>query len=142
MKVPKKPTNAWANWIAILLGHVSFVGDEIDSPTKGVDRFVHPFSVNMAVEEVGGLNPGCEISYLPDKKTCKVVNCLLCFGVGMSAFCPQKIKIKCKHGGVQTMNMPPTNLFVLASCGYVNIHIQIQQHISLDFNSHDKNESP
>jgi hypothetical protein len=72
MKVPKKPTNAWVNRIAILLGPVlliyPFVGDEIDSPTKGVDRFVHPFSVNMAVEEVGGLNPGCEISYLRDGK--------------------------------------------------------------------------
>ena len=67
-KVPKKLANAWDNWIAILLWPVPliypFVGDEVDSPTKGVDRFVHPFNVNMVVEEVGGLNLGCEISSL------------------------------------------------------------------------------
>jgi hypothetical protein len=37
-------------------------------------------------EEVGGLNPGCEISSLLDIKTCQVVNCLMCFGVGMPTF--------------------------------------------------------
>ena len=44
-EVPKKLANAWANWIAILLWPLiyPFVGDEVDSPTKGVDRFVHPF---------------------------------------------------------------------------------------------------
>jgi hypothetical protein len=37
-------------------------------------------------EEVGGSNPGYEISSLPyKKKTYQVGNCLLCFGVGMSA---------------------------------------------------------
>ena len=29
-------------------------------------------------EEVGGSDPGCEISSLLDGKTCQVVNCLLC----------------------------------------------------------------
>ena len=37
-------------------------------------------------EEFGGSNPGCEISFLLDRKTCHEINCLLCFGVGMSAF--------------------------------------------------------
>jgi hypothetical protein len=31
-------------------------------------------------EEVGGSIPGCEISSLLGKKTCKVVNYLMCFG--------------------------------------------------------------
>ena len=35
-------------------------------------------------EEVGGLNPGCEISSLHDRN---LHNCLMCFGVGMSTFC-------------------------------------------------------
>ena len=43
---------------------------------------------NLKVE-FGGLIPGCEISSLLDKP-CQVVNCLLCFGIGMSAFCLQK----------------------------------------------------
>ena len=43
-------------------------------------------------EEVGGLIPDCEISSLVDKKNCQVVNCLLYFGVGMSAFCLKKKK--------------------------------------------------
>jgi len=38
-------------------------------------------------EEVGGLILSCEISSLLDGKICKVVNCLLCFGVGMWTFC-------------------------------------------------------
>ena len=37
-------------------------------------------------EEIGGSIPGCEISFL-------LVN-LLCFGVGMSAFCLKKTKDK------------------------------------------------
>jgi hypothetical protein len=37
-------------------------------------------------EEVGGSIPDCEIPELLDKETCKVVNCLMCFGVGLSAF--------------------------------------------------------
>ena len=43
-------------------------------------------------EEVGGSIPGYEISSLLDRKTCQVVNCLLCFGIGigMSAFCLKK----------------------------------------------------
>jgi hypothetical protein len=43
-------------------------------------------------EEVGGSNPGYENSSLPDEKTCQVINCLMCFGVGMSAICLKKIK--------------------------------------------------
>ena len=44
-------------------------------------------------DEVGGSIPGCEISSLLDKKTCQVVNCLLCFGVGMSTiYLTNKIK--------------------------------------------------
>ena len=42
-------------------------------------------------EEVGSSIPGYEISSLLDKKTCHVVNCLLCFGVGLSAFSLKKI---------------------------------------------------
>jgi hypothetical protein len=38
-------------------------------------------------EEVGSLIPGWEISSLLDRKTCKVVNYLLCFDVGLSTFC-------------------------------------------------------
>jgi hypothetical protein len=37
-------------------------------------------------------NHGCEISSLLDRKNCHVVNCLLCFGTGMSAFCLEKEK--------------------------------------------------
>src|ERR1700737_1792034 len=51
-------------------------------------------------EEVGGSNPGCEISSLFDGKTCQVVNCLLCFGAGLSAFClkiKNKNKMKCSQ---------------------------------------------
>jgi hypothetical protein len=44
-----------------------------------VERYPH------LEEEVGGSFPDCEISSLLDR-TCQVVNCLLCFGVGMSAF--------------------------------------------------------
>ena len=36
--------------------------------------------------------PGCEISSLLDKKICERISCLLCFGVGMSAFCLTKQK--------------------------------------------------
>jgi hypothetical protein len=45
-------------------------------------------------EKVGGSYHGCEISSLLDtKKTCKMVNCLKCFAVGLSAFClPKKEK--------------------------------------------------
>ena len=45
-------------------------------------------------EEVGGLIPGCDISSLLDIKTCEVINCLLCFGARMSAFCLKKKQIK------------------------------------------------
>ena len=38
-------------------------------------------------EEVVGSIPDHEISSLLDRETCQVVNCHLCFGVGMSAFC-------------------------------------------------------
>jgi hypothetical protein len=41
-------------------------------------------------EEVGSSIPGYEISSLLENKTCQVVNCLLCFGVGLSAFCLKK----------------------------------------------------
>ena len=41
-------------------------------------------------EEVGDSIPGCEISSLLDTKTCQVVNYLMYFGVGMSAFCLKK----------------------------------------------------
>ena len=37
-------------------------------------------------EEVGGSILGCEISSLLDRITCQVVDCTLCFGVGLSAF--------------------------------------------------------
>ena len=46
---------------------------------------------------LGGSNPGCEISSLLDGKTCQVVNCLLCFGAGLSAFCLKKKKKKRKQ---------------------------------------------
>ena len=45
-------------------------------------------------EEVGGSKLGFEISSLLDKKTCQVVNYLLCFDVGMLTFCLQKFKKK------------------------------------------------
>jgi hypothetical protein len=48
-------------------------------------------------EEVGGSNPGCEISSLLDGKNCQAVNCLSCFGAGMSAFCLEKGKEKEKE---------------------------------------------
>ena len=39
-------------------------------------------------EEVGGSIPGCEISSLLDRTlSLVVVNCLLCFSIGMSSFC-------------------------------------------------------
>ena len=41
-------------------------------------------------EEVDSLILGCEISSLPHGKTCQVVNCLMCFGTGLSAFCFNK----------------------------------------------------
>ena len=41
-------------------------------------------------EEVGGLIPGCEISSRLDRILVHVVDCLMYFGVGMSAFCLQK----------------------------------------------------
>ena len=44
-------------------------------------------------EEVGGSIPGCENPLSAWRKTCQVVNCLLCFDVGMSAFCLSKIYI-------------------------------------------------
>jgi hypothetical protein len=37
-------------------------------------------------EEVGGSIPDCDISSLCDNKTCQVINCLLCFGFGLSTF--------------------------------------------------------
>ena len=37
-------------------------------------------------EEVGGSIPGCEISSLFDKRTCHVINYLLCFGANLSSF--------------------------------------------------------
>jgi hypothetical protein len=37
-------------------------------------------------EEVGSSIPDYEISSLLDKKTYQVVNCLMCFDVGLSAF--------------------------------------------------------
>ena len=48
-------------------------------------------------EEVSDSIPGCEISSLLDKKTCQVVNCLMCFGIGMSAFCLIKKRKRKKH---------------------------------------------
>ena len=44
-------------------------------------------------EELGGSIRGYEISSLLDIKTCHVVDCLMCFDVGMLVFCHQK-KIK------------------------------------------------
>ena len=41
-------------------------------------------------EEVGGLNPDCEIPSLLDGKTYQVVNCLMCFDASLSVFCVQK----------------------------------------------------
>ena len=41
-------------------------------------------------EEVGGSIPGCEISSRLDRILVHVVDCLMYFGVGMSAFCLQK----------------------------------------------------
>ena len=41
-------------------------------------------------EEVGGSNPDCEISSLLDVKLARVMNNLLCFDAGMSAFCLKK----------------------------------------------------
>ena len=41
-------------------------------------------------EEVGNSIPGYEIHSLLDSKTCQVVNCLLCFDVGLSTFCLKK----------------------------------------------------
>ena len=43
-------------------------------------------------DEVGGANPSCEVSSLLDGKTYHVVNRLLCFGFGLSAFCLKKNK--------------------------------------------------
>ena len=43
-------------------------------------------------EEVGGSIIGCEISSLPNIEIYHVVNCLMCFGVCLSAFCLQKKK--------------------------------------------------
>ena len=40
-------------------------------------------------EAVGGSIPGCEISYLLDRIR-QVVNCLMCFGVGLSIFCVEE----------------------------------------------------
>jgi hypothetical protein len=45
-------------------------------------------------EEVGGSIPSDEISSLPDKKNCKVANCLMCFGARMSAICLPKKKVE------------------------------------------------
>jgi hypothetical protein len=36
--------------------------------------------------------PPCEISSLLDRKLGQVVSCLLCFGIGLSAFCLKKDK--------------------------------------------------
>jgi hypothetical protein len=41
-------------------------------------------------EEVGSSIHGCEISSLLERNICGVVKCLLCFGVGLSAFYPKK----------------------------------------------------
>lgn len=41
-------------------------------------------------EEIGDWIPGCEFSSLRDGKTCQVVNCFACFGVGLSTFWLQK----------------------------------------------------
>ena len=38
-------------------------------------------------EEGDGSIPGYEIFSLLDRKPCQVVNCLLCFGPGLSTFC-------------------------------------------------------
>ena len=45
-------------------------------------------------EEVGNSISGCEISSLLEKKTCQVINCLLCFGVDLLAICLKKEKEK------------------------------------------------
>ena len=45
-------------------------------------------------KEVGGLFPGYDISSLLDIKTCEVINCILCFGARMSAFCLKNKQIK------------------------------------------------
>ena len=44
-------------------------------------------------EEVGSSIPGNEISSLLDITSYKVVNCLMCFGIGLSAFCLKKKNI-------------------------------------------------
>jgi hypothetical protein len=38
-------------------------------------------------EEVDSSIPGGEISSLLERQTCQVVNCLLCFDIGMSTLC-------------------------------------------------------
>jgi hypothetical protein len=48
-------------------------------------------------EEVGNLNLSYEISSLLDGKTSQVINCLLCFGASMSAFCLTKKQKKTKE---------------------------------------------
>ena len=46
------------------------------------------------MEEVGNSVPGCEISSLLNTKFAKLVNCLMCFGVGMAPFYLKKERMK------------------------------------------------
>ena len=60
-------------------------------------------------EEVGGSIPGCEISSLLDRIAGQVVNCLMCFGASVSAFClKRKKKESVAHVNYFHSNLPPT----------------------------------
>ena len=63
-------------------------------------------------EKVGSLIPGYEISSLLDRKTCQVVNYLLCFGVGLSTITLFILLVP--HNIVMNMNN------VMALCPKIN----------------------